>query len=334
MQILKLLGLLFTLSIVFIKPLQAKSYDNAQQILEKMSKAMRALNYRGTLALFRHGQLNTLQFYHAAEKGQEQERLLSLNSPLIEAVRTPTLVKCYYLDSKKIVIDHRPSRRSFLMDLPENFTDSSRAYDFVLGNQETVARMPAWVVYLKPKDAFRYERKIWVSKDNYLPLRFELLDDRHIVLEQMIFTELQVVNALPLVHIPIDKNDVKHIHRLDLLDFDNAAFKINNIPSGFKKVSFTKLHLHSRDRLVDHLLLSDGFSSVSIYLEENGTEPALESSSGYQAIGSVNFFTNRLKNYQLTVMGEVPVNTLEHIADNISLRRLPKGLSDSHFNHP
>ncbi len=312
---------LFAISTVSIaQDLQQQSL-NAQQILQEMSQAMRTLNYRGTLALFRNGHLNTMRFYHAANGGEEQERLLALNTPLMEAIRTPSLVKCYYPDSKKIVVDHRPSRRSFLMDLPENFAESQHAYDFIFAKPEVVARLPALVVKIKPKDDFRYARKVWISKDHYLPLRFELTDDFGDILEQLVFTELHVVNSLPLIQIPLETKHVQHIHQLDFLDFDQASFTLEGMPKGFKKVSFTKQHFHGSNKLIDHLLLSDGFASVSIYLEEgengNKSEPAAE----HQAIGAVNIYTDRLKNYQLTVMGEVPVKTLEYIAANVRLRK-------------
>ncbi len=303
--------------------------QNAQQILQQMSQAMRTLNYRGTLALFRNGHLNTMQFYHATKDGEEQERLIALNTPLMEAIRTPSLVKCYYPDSKRVIVDHRPSRRSFLMDLPENFAESLNVYDFIFAKPEVVAHLPALVVNIKPKDDFRYARKIWISKDHNLPLRFELTDDFGTLLEQLVFTELQVVNSLPLIEIPLDTKHVQHIHQLDFLDFDQAGFTLKGMPRGFKKVSFTKQHFHGSNKLIDHLLLSDGFASVSIYLEESdagaGDEPSVE----HQAIGAVNIYTNKLKNYQVTVMGEVPVKTLEYIAANIQLRgELSSGKSD------
>ncbi len=334
-QFLRLCGLcLFALSSISIAQTPIQSDGSAQQILQEMSRAMRALNYRGTLALFRNDRLNTMLFYHAADGGQEQERLLSLNSPLLEAIRTPSLVKCYYLDTKKVVVDHRPSRRSFLMDLPESFAESVNVYDFILSKPEIVARLPALVINVKPKDGFRYARKIWVSRDNFLPLRFELFDDHGRVLEQLVFTELQVVDSLPLIEIPIEKNQVQHIHQLEFLDFDQAAFVLHEIPLGFKKVSFTKQHLHGADKLVDHLLLSDGFSSVSIYLEENDNKPASKASPSYRTVGAVGFYTDRLKNYQLTVMGEVPVKTLKYIAQKIHLRKQVGTVAETTFGDP
>jgi len=206
------------------------------------------------------------------------------------------------------------------MDLPESFAESVNYYDFVLSKPETVAQLPALVIDVKPKDDFRYARKIWISEQSFLPLRFELFDNQGVVLEQLVFTDLQVVNSLPLIEIPIDKNQVEHIHQLDLLDFEQAVFVLNEMPLGFKKVSFTKQHLHSSNKLVEHLLLSDGFSSVSIYLEKSDNESTWKASSAHQPIGAVNFYTDKLKNHQLTVMGEVPVTTLKYIAEKIQLR--------------
>ena len=60
---------------------------NAQQVLEKMNHAMEVLNYQGTVAFLKNGKLEPMKYVHAAAKGVQQERLLSLNSPLREIIQ-------------------------------------------------------------------------------------------------------------------------------------------------------------------------------------------------------------------------------------------------------
>ena len=308
---------LYLLFICIGKVSAKEQTENARQLLTDMAQAMSTLNYQGKIALFRNGKLDTLQFYHAVHDGVEQERLVSLNSPLRESIRTAEQVKCHFLDTKKVIVDHRPSRRSFLMDMPNNLESAEKYYSFQLVGNETIAALSARVVVLKPLDNFRYTRKIWLSKDSALPLKFEIIGDKGAILEQLVFTELQVTNSLPFAEIQVDQqSSVQHIHQLETLDFDRSLFELKKIPPGFQKVYYTRRSLHHSSKPVDHLLLSDGFSSISVYLEKTATKikPV------HQAAGAVNSYKRMLNDYQLTLMGEVPGRTLQYIADGIFLR--------------
>jgi sigma-E factor negative regulatory protein RseB len=65
------------------------------------------------------------------------------------------------------------------------------------------------------------------------------------------------------------------------------------------------------------MILSDGFSSVSVYMENKSTTLL---QSGLQSIGAVNSFSRTIGEFELTVMGEVPIKTVKFIADSIKLR--------------
>jgi sigma-E factor negative regulatory protein RseB len=291
-----------------------------------MSKAMSDLNYQGTIALFRNGKLDTLEFYHALNEGLEQERLVSLNSPLREIIRNSKHVKCTFLDTKQTIVDHRPSRRSFLMDLPENLEKAEQFYTFTLAENAIIAMRPARVIEIKPLDNYRYARKIWVDEKNFLPLKFELTSEQGAILEQMIFTGLEVFESLPRTEIQLESTQqVRHIHQLESLDFNLSSFITRQIPVGFEKMFFTHQRLRANDNPVEHLLLSDGFSSVSVYLEKI----IKKQFAGHQSAGSVNSYFRQLNGYQLTIMGEVPNHTLKYIADGIHLKK-PDEISTIH----
>ena len=69
---------------------------NARQVLMKMTHAMDVLDYQGTVAFLKNGKLEPMKYVHAAEKGVQQERLLSLNSPLREIIRDADQVSCLF----------------------------------------------------------------------------------------------------------------------------------------------------------------------------------------------------------------------------------------------
>lgn len=67
---------------------------------------------------------------------------------------------------------------------------------------------------------------------------------------------------------------------------------------------------------MDHLLISDGFSSVSVYFEAKG-EKGIE---GLRSLGPVNSYSRVIDDLQITALGEVPVQTVELVAKGVSLR--------------
>ena len=293
---------------------------NAQQILVKMNHAMEVLNYQGTVAFLKNGKLEPMKYVHAAAKGVQQERLLSLNSPLREIVRDAGKVSCLFKESQQSIVDHRPFERSFLVDVPDNLDEMAAIYQFEVVGEENVAMLPSYVVAIKPKDDARYSRKIWIEKKQYLPLKIVLYDNSGVPLEQVVFTEIEVKDALPFVDVKFldSAYAAQHIHQLQPQSSDQAAFIVTELPKGFREVFFTRKPMHNAEQPVDHLLLSDGFTSVSIYMENKN--PAMQ--SGLQSIGAVNSYSRTLNNYQLTVMGEVPAETVKFIAEGIKLRDL------------
>lgn len=216
------------------------------------------------------------------------------------------------------MVDHRPVGRSFLVDLPQNLDELSAIYDFEIVGEENVAMLPAYVVAIQPKDDFRYVRKIWIEQQQFLPLKVAVYDLSDTILEQVVFTDLQVKETLPFVEVKFGEASgaVKHIHQLQSQASDKAAFVINSLPTGFQEIFFTRRPMHNSNQPVDHLLLSDGFAAVSIYMENKNTTMQ----QGLQAVGAINSYSRTIDDWQLTVMGEVPAKTVKFIAEGIKLR--------------
>ncbi len=308
--------LLLSIGIVSARESELKG----QQVLEKMNHAMEVLNYQGTVAFLKNGKLEPMKYVHAADKGVQQERLTSLNSPLREIVRDAGKVSCLFKETQRMIVDHRPFERSFLVDVPKNLDEMGDIYQFEMVGEENIAMMPSYVVAIQPKDNARYPRKIWIEKKQFLPLKVVLYDNSGVPLEQVVFTEIEVKDVLPFVDKKFsdDARLAQHIHQLQSQTSEQATFILPELPKGFREVFFTRKPMRNSEQPVDHLLLSDGFTSVSIYMEKKSA--AME--SGLQSVGAVNSFSRTINKYQLTVMGEVPAETVKTIAEGIKLRGL------------
>ncbi|MFZ4701611.1 MAG: sigma-E factor regulatory protein RseB domain-containing protein [Candidatus Methylumidiphilus sp.] len=176
--------------------LASDTESEAKTWLNDARQAAAKLNYHGIVSYMKDKQIESLHVFHGVSDGVEQERLLSVNTPMREVIRTADKVTCYYPDSKSISIDIKPSRQSLLLDLPDDLAELSKHYTFSLGEIEHVARRPSRVVSIQPKDGLRYGRKLWIDVESKLPLKFEWIDGQQVV-EQFIFNSLSLEKAIP-----------------------------------------------------------------------------------------------------------------------------------------
>lgn len=279
---------------------------------------MKARNYQGTVIFMKNGQLDTMKYLHIVNEGIEQERLLSLNSPLREVTRKSSEVSCLFKETSQKVINHHPIDSSFIINLPQNLQNIDKLYHLEVDAKESVAMLPAQIIGIKPMDQFRYPRKVWIESQHFLPLKVEVYGLDGAVLDQVVFTDLQMdgVNGANLGEIDENKLHVKHIHATQAEPFENAPFVLKNWPDGFKTIFFIRNSMQQSQKVVDHLLISDGFSSVSVYLEPKDAQGV----QGLNSLGSVNSYSRVVDNYQITVLGEVPAKTVEFIAAGVALR--------------
>ena len=304
--------------LVFSVTASADKELTAQQWLEKMNHAMKTLNYQGTVIFIKNGQLDTMKYRHSVDNGIEQERLSSLNSPLREVTRKSSEVSCLFKETHQKVINHHPIDSSFIINLPQDTANLDKLYSLSMVARESIAMLPAQIISIEPRDPLRYARKIWIDTQSFLPLKAEVNNLDGLTLEQVVFTDMNVDGIDESKTGDVDDSQflVKHIHAMQAEPFENAPFMLRNWPAGFKTIFFIRNSMQQSQKAVDHLLISDGFSSVSVYLEPKEAQGM----QGLHTLGSVNSFSRVIDNFQITVLGEVPAKTVEFIAAGIALR--------------
>ena len=204
------------------------------------------------------------------------------------------------------------------IDLPDDFSEIESVYHLTMAEEESVAMLPAYVISIKPKDFFRYSRKVWIDKEHFLPLKSEVYDLLGKMVEQVVFTEIKIGNKLAFFDLGKEVKDasIKHLQQAELLSIDKADFVLQNLPLNYHVVFFTRMIREGSVEPAEHVLLSDGFSSVSVYKEAKD----VDTQEGLQTLGSVKSFTQIINGFQITVLGEVPVKTVKFIAQGIKLK--------------
>lgn len=287
----------------------------AQQWLKNVSDAMKTLSYHGTVVFMKNGQIDTMKYQHSVEKGVEMERLVSLNTPLREITRHSGEISCLYKETSQKVESHHPIDRSFIVNLPLNPEHISDQYLLAVAGQEMIAMRPAQVIAILPKDNLRYARKIWVDTATSLPLKVEVYSLEGNTLEQVLFTDL-VIDDTNISSQAQQNVHGQHYHEFKAEAFENSPYRLENLPAGFEKIFFIRTSMQQSKKQVDHLLISDGFSNISIYFEAKGNKGV----EGLRSLGPVNSFSRVIDDVQITAMGEVPMETIQWVANSVDVR--------------
>lgn len=294
--------------------------DPAEQLLNSMRSAMRTLSFRGIVAYSKNNQVENMEILHTTIEGIEREKLVSLSGPVREVVRHGHEVKCYFPETGAVFVGSKPRGNAGFVELPDNFLLLRPYYRFALGRGERVAQREAQEVKIIPRDDMRYGRRIWVDQESKLALKMELLDEQDRVIEQMVFSSVDLKSPITAKDLELSssQHDARpQPSRHENLPIDALRWRLHNVPMGFRIVAFSRMKQGREDRPVEHLLLSDGLSSVSIYFDRVG-EPS--QAVQRQELGAIHTYFRRIGDFAVTTMGEVPLRAVEYIGDGIRVQ--------------
>ena len=307
-------------------PLQAvwgEKLEDELDYLNKMGHALRSLNYHGTLIYLRNGQIETIEVIHKKDDQGEYERLVHLSGDAREVVRKGDVVTCYLPDSQSVVVGKRRFDNHFLGRLKDNFKDFVDYYSFAIDGEERVAGRMTRILLVQPKDGYRYGYRLWIDQENYLLLKSELVGADNQVFEQMMFANISVVDEIPAkMLVPAIDGDkfTWHTgkgHEGSVAESD-SDWEVNKLPDGFTVTGYFKQPMPNSEKPADHLVLSDGLASISVYIESFNAES--QSFVGSTKMGAMNVYGTIQEDYKVTVVGEVPAKTVHMIANAIQYR--------------
>ena len=318
------MGRLFLL--IFIFSLTGIIQGASQPVLDvlmRMQTALQNLNYHGTLVYLQDGQVQSMRIIHKANEKGEYERLISLNGVAREVIRKDDVVTCYMPDKKKVTVDKRQYNRHMLSKLAENdFSALQKYYDFKLEAEDRVAGLKAQRVLIQPKDQLRYGYRLWLGEKDALLLKSDLLNVSGKVLEQVMFADINIVDQIPMDMLkPASTGEgfSRFEHGLENKNNNTASehWKIKSLPKGFSISAHVREALSDSDQPAEQWIATDGLASVSIYVEE--LETGSDVFEGSMQKGAMNIFGLLLSGHQVTVVGEVPANTVEMIARSVAM---------------
>jgi sigma-E factor negative regulatory protein RseB len=291
--------------------------------LKKMASASRQLNYSGTFVYRNSRQAETSRIAHFVNSaGGEFERLVTLDGPMREVIRTNDQVTCYLPASKTVIIERRSPRR-FPALLPEQLTGVTDSYQVRKEGTDRVGDHDCQVIALEPKDKLRYAHSFCADVVTGLPLRARSFSEKGEALESFAFTQLDIGGAF-------DREKVKSRWAAKAKDWrvDRSALPVAETPGdtgwilttplpGFKKLTELKRSIAGRAAPVAHIVFSDGLAAVSVFIEPLPS-PKVVPQLSHQ--GAVNIYTKPVADYMVTALGEAPAATVMQIVNSLELK--------------
>jgi sigma-E factor negative regulatory protein RseB len=211
--------------------------------------------------------------------------------------------------------------RSLFPEIPVQELTAARArYLFEVGNSARIAGFEGRRLSILPRDEYRYGYDLWLEKDTGLLLRWVLFDKNRRTLAKLMFTDLSIGDDVDLKELesttPLDE-----FVRMGARSPEPTQANGTELPQPAGMPPGFRLAAHGREtgdqaRALEHMVLSDGLASVSVYIE--AAEPGAAVAQGLSRMGTTNAYSKTHDGRQVTAIGEVPAVTVKMITNAFS----------------
>jgi sigma-E factor negative regulatory protein RseB len=289
--------------------------------LQKIATAARELSYSGTF-VYQHGdQMETSRITHYVDRAGEIEKLETLDGPRREVIRNQDEIVTFYADSRMVRRERRAARRSFPALLPDPLSSITDFYQVRRGGQDRIAGLDAQALVLEPRDEFRYGHKLWADLNSGLLLKAKMVNERHQVVEQFYFTQVNIG--------PVSKEAVRpgfvvppmpaRSSQPEVTSPAETGWVVRNSPAGFRKILEMSRVRKDGQGQVAHLVFSDGLAAVSVFIEPLPASRKVPDGLMHQ--GALHIYSRSLPDQLVTVLGETPAATVVQMGNSVG----PKG---------
>ncbi|MBS0586574.1 MAG: MucB/RseB C-terminal domain-containing protein [Proteobacteria bacterium] len=299
----------------------SRSTENALDWLKKMAEAPRRHNYSGTFVYYANGHVETSRIVHKTDQAGERERIEVLDGSPRIVFRDNDEMQCYLPESKKIYTEKRWFRKFFPDILPFPLDDVDRNYYVKETGRERISDYECQVLSLMPRDPFRYGYQFWIDAKTGVPVKAAVVNGNQII-EQFAFAQLEIDKEIDPSQLKPNQvlvaDDWQTTNLLtSILKEGDLQWQIKNLPAGFRKLVEMKRNLTEKTALVDHIAVSDGLATVSVFIEPISKDAPSPVPGFFTSRGAINIYVRTLDDHKITAVGEVPLETIKLIGDSV-----------------
>ena len=273
--------------------------------------------------------LATFRVVHKVVDGVERERIVYLNGPPREILRTGDQVACVLRPGDKLLaLEGALPSGLYGRVFTQDFAGMGEHYDVRFSDRDRVAGRAAVGLEVTPRDAERFGYKLWLDDETGLLLRSELRDADGAKLEIFVFSTLRVGDQVALADLEPSTDGDLVWHRLvepgeaRTADAAPSAWRTRWVPPGFSMTGADTFQSDARSTAASRvrtLRFSDGLAAFSVFIEpmpEDGAGSVVSRAGATVAL--THRTTGASGDHLITVIGEVPVATARRIAAGVS----------------
>lgn len=318
-----LLLALALLAVAFARPAAAAPADPAAWLL-KASVSSRQQSYEGVVVYRGEESMETLRIVHRYKDGREQERLTALSGAPRDVLREGDRVSCMLPHAHPVETAEGPQTLLPVLspDILRQAAPHYRLRD--LGEARVAGRISRGVA-IEPRDEYRYGYEVWADRQTAVALKVSLMDRKGRAIEEMLYTEVQFPaniadrefemppgkrRAVPITPAaaatPVAQSPAA----------SSTAWVSKQMPPGFAIAMRSLRPSLPGEGAVEHVLLSDGLSAVSVFSTRMTQHDKLF--RGFSHMGAMHAYGRMVGDYHVTVVGEVPQATVRMIGDGLT----------------
>lgn len=286
--------------------------------LARIQRAATDTSYQGTLMFSAGGVVSSSRVEHACDGRQRYERLESLDGRARVQYRHNERLVTVWPASKLALVEQRGPLEEF-PGLPMSVgTRAAEQYDLRSLGQDRVAGHDVEVLMAMPRDKHRYAQRLWVERETGLLLRSDVLGTAGDVLESLAFSDLKLGVRLPADAVlkPMKKLDGLRVVQAQVqrVPLEAEGWTVARPVPGFQLVSCTRRPLDATadkgaSLPVLQSVFSDGMAHVSVFIEPY--DALRHKQPMGTSLGATHTLMNRRGDWWVTVVGEVPMATMQ-----------------------
>lgn len=301
------LGLLFSTG--------SASSGTVEQWLVRMAHAEETLDYRGTLVRAAGHQIETMRIVHRVGPDGVRERIQALDGSPREVIRVGDQVRSLIPGERAVVVDPPLPPRLLRATFAAAALRNHDVYAASLGGSDRVAGRTARIIELRPRDDYRYGRRLWLDAQTGMLLRSVMFEPGGGPVEKLSFVDLELGARIEDEELDSDLMPGRATVR-EFVDplagvsvYRRPSWVPGALPQGFRLVS-----VGAAGSDYEHLLFSDGLANFSVYVESGESHPAGEQ---IEARGALHVYTGNTGGRMVTVVGEVPAATVSMVGQHL-----------------
>ena len=286
--------------------------------LEKLSYAVQHLNFEVAFVVSR---INTetvpYLWRHGITDGVQMEQLNMQNGPGRELIRVNNVVSVFEPDTRPYSLHSRAISGPIPYELLYSPESLAEGYAFVEVGRARVAGRPAQQLRVVSRDNTRFSYQLWLDEATGMLLKLNTLDLQGTVLEQIQVTAMSITDTAPSYFSKVNRQSLPEPLALSASTAPAQHWVVEYLPEGMKEIKQDVRRLALTGQVVEYKLFSDGLVDVSVYVQ-----PAED------AVGSDLVLRHELSTFltltdgkvQVTVVGEIPLQTANAIATSLRLK--------------